>query len=605
MNTPQPERPVFRRMDLCQSEQVRNVDGDQHGDGTSDDGGQRSRIARSLSQSRLRELLGEVQQRIEQIVRTRDQMDRLMDAVLAISSGLELDAMLRRIVTAAVDLVDAEFGALGVLSADRGSLDKFVHVGVDEDAKNLIGDLPKGRGLLGAVIEAGKPVRVDNVSVHPASADFPANHPSIRSFLGVPVQVRDEVFGNLYLTGKRGGDSFTEDDEMVLTALAAAAGVAIENAYLYETTRRRQRWLEATGEVTTELLRGTEPDDVLHRIADRALQLGEADYTIIALPVDPDAELGEGGLLVVAVSSGPDIAGMTGRRIPIEGSTSGSVFRDQVPRNVPELAFDVGAELGIRFGPALALPLRGAESVTGVLLAARRPGAPMFDEHQLDVVSSFADQAALALQLARSQATRRELDVLADRDRIARDLHDHVIQRLFAIGLAMQGTQRRAKNPAVAERIATHIDQLHEVIQEIRTAIFDLHQGVEPEARLRTRLNEAVTELTGDTALRTTVRMSGPLDLLSVELAGHAEAVVRETVSNAVRHAEATDLTVVVSVEEDLVVDVTDNGTGMRETSVRSGLRNLERRAADMSGTMTVTQGENGGTRVCWTAPWS
>jgi signal transduction histidine kinase len=233
----------------------------------------------------------------------------------------------------------------------------------------------------------------------------------------------------------------------------------------------------------------------------------------------------------------------------------------------------------------------------------RKPDAAAFGEQELSVVSSFADQASLALQRAETQAARRELEVLADRDRIARDLHDHVIQRLYAVGLSLQGTQRRAKSPTVAERITGHIDQLHEVIQDIRTAIFDLQENQAGAGALRGRLHEVITEVTQDAPLRTTVRMSGALDTVPAHLAEHAEAVVREAVSNAVRHAKAAELIVTVSLDDDLVIDVSDNGVGMPAAVARSGLHNLQRRAEDVGGTCRVEAREDGGTRVVWTAP--
>ena len=305
----------------------------------------------------------------------------------------------------------------------------------------------------------------------------------------------------------------------------------------------------------------------------------------------------------MAVGAGLDPDTVTGRKIPLAGSTSGAVFADHVPRNVPSLAFDLADGLGVEFGPALALPLGGGEWVSGVLLAVRVPDSAGFDEHELDVVSSFADQAALALHRAQNQATRRELEMLADRDRIARDLHDHVIQRLFAIGLAMQGTHRLAKSPVVSGRLAEHIDLLHQVIQDIRTAIFDLQVGPADAPRLRTRLHEVITELTADAPLRTTIRLSGPLDVVPADLAQHAEAVVRETVSNAVRHAHAHELTVSISVDDNLVIDVTDDGIGIAEPVAHSGLRNLQQRATDAGGTFTADRPENGGTHLVWIAP--
>lgn len=385
----------------------------------------------------------------------------------------------------------------------------------------------------------------------------------------------------------------------MVSALAGAAGIAIDNARLYEAARQRQAWLEATGEVTAQLLGGSDTEEALRLIASRARELTKADHTMIALPVEPADGAAEPGELVIAVSVGLDSVELTGRRVPVAGSTMGTVFLDRLPRNVLRLDFDLTGQ----FGPAMVLPLGTGEQISGVLLTVRRPGSDQFDEQELNLVSTFADQAALALDRAESQLARREMEVLEDRDRIARDLHDHVIQRLFAIGLGMQSTHRREKSPHQAARLADHIDQLHDVIQEIRTAIFDLQAGPAQEPGLRSALNQVISDLTGDAALRTTVRMSGPLDVIPPDLAQDVQAALREAVSNAVRHAQATELIITVSVEDDLVIDVTDNGVGLPETVARSGLHNLGRRAAAAGGALSVTRPPAGGTRLIWTAP--
>jgi signal transduction histidine kinase len=462
----------------------------------------------------------------------------------------------------------------------------------------LIGPLPTGRGVLGAVMEVNRPLRLDDLSQHPMSVGFPPNHPPMRTFVGVPVRARNETFGRLYLTEKNGGGSFTQDDEVVLLALAGAAGVAIDNSRLYEAARLRQRWLEATGEVTAELLGGTDAREALQLIASRAQELTGADYTLIALPEDPDADPADVTELLIAVSVGLDSDSIT-RRVPIAGSTMGAVFTDHLPRNVPKLAFDLAEQ----FGPALAMPLGAGEAIGGVLLTLRLPGSAEFDDQELQLVSTFADQAALALQRAETQVAQRELEILADRDRIARDLHDHVIQRLFAVGLAMQSTHRREKSPQQAHRLAEHIDQLQEVIQEIRTTIFDLQADPADDKKLRNRLHELITELTEDAPVRTTVRMSGPVNALPSSLAQHTQAVVREAVSNAVRHAAATEIVITVSVGDDLVIEVSDNGVGIPDTVARSGLHNLADRAAESGGSCKISPNKKGGTRVLWTAP--
>nr|WP_232376828.1 GAF domain-containing sensor histidine kinase [Amycolatopsis aidingensis] len=558
-----------------------------------------------MSQLRLRELLGEVQDRIDQLVDTRDQMDGLMEAMLAVAGGLELDATLRRIVQAAINLVDCRYGALGVLNTDGDGLAEFVYEGIDEQARQWIGHLPQGHGLLGLLIEQPKPVRLDVLAHHPASTGFPAHHPPMGTFLGVPVRVREEVFGNLYLTEKNGDQAFTGDDEVVVQALAAAAGVAIENARLYEDSRSRQRWQEATSEIRAELLAATDPADVLHLIANRALGLTGADYAFIAQPSALDVPSEEVTDLVVTASAGPHADDITGRSIPVLGTACGAALRAAAACQVPALTGDLSSgEIGMDPGPALVLPLRtSAKSVSGVLVAVRSAGAAPFDARHLPLAEAFADQAALALQLADDQHRMHEVEMVGDRDRIARELHDHVIQRLFALGLGMQGTRARTRVPEVQRRLTEHVDDAQAIIADIHTAIFNLHGDPTGTTRLRKRLHDAIAELTGGTALRSVLHVSGSLNVVSARLAEQAEAVVREALTNTVRHAHADTVTITVSVADNLVVDVTDDGDGIPGGVVRSGLRNLRERADQASGAMTVDTAPEGGTRLVWAAP--
>ncbi|MEU4519096.1 GAF domain-containing protein [Amycolatopsis sp. NPDC024027] len=526
----------------------------------------------------------------EETTSGRDRMDALPAAVLAFSAGLELETTLHRIVTAAAGLVGARYGALALLDED-GRTTAFAVTGVDDATRERLGPPPDGHGLLGTLVTGRAPVRL----AHLVTGEFPPGHPPMRAFLGVPLLVRGEILGRLYLGREQ---PFTTDDERATVALAAAAGIAVDNARLYEESRSRQRWLEATGEISAELLGGTDVHEVLRLIATRAAELTGADDALIALPESP------GGPLVVTVCAGPDADVLAGRRIPLDGSTAGAVLRDHVPRSVPSLAFDLTAGLGVDLGPALVVRLRsGSRSGAAVLLAIRGRGAARFGEHELQLVSAFADQAALALRDAESQAARRELDVVVDRDRIARDLHDHVIQRLFAVGLGIEGTRRRSDSPAVTSRLVQHIDQLQDVIEEIRSAIFALHAQPGAGRALRARLQNAITDTTADSAIRTTVRLSGAFDRVPAGLAEHAEAVVREAVTNVLRHARAAELAVTVSLDGDLVVEVSDTGIGMPEAVARSGLRNLEQRAAEAGGSLRLDRPAGGGTCLVWTVP--
>lgn len=564
-------------------------------------GGSAGSFRDALAQLRLRELPDEVHSRIDVLVTSRERVDGLLEAMLAVASDLDLDTTLHSIVRAAICLVDARFGALGVRGHDC-YLTEFVTEGIDEETREWIGPLPQGRGVLGGLLDQPEPLRLDELSSHSAAVGFPARHPPMRTFLGVPIRIRDEVFGNLYLTEKADGQSFTEDDEVVVQALAAAAGIAIDNARLYEEAGTKQAWLEATRDIGTELLAGTDPDRVLRLVAEKALAISGADQVFLAVPDDAEQPVSDVTELIVTVSVGTHDADL-GRVLPVDGSTTGRAFRNRTPLRVDALDFAATADEPPRFGPALVLPLRAADTVIGVLVTLRESTAEPFRDAQLELISTFADQAALALQLAANQRRIRELDVMAERDRIARDLHDRVIQRVFAAGLSLQGTQQRARSDEIRQRLAETIDVLQEIVQDIRTAIFDLHEGAPGSESLRQRLGDVITELTSNTGLHTTVHVTGPLSVVESPLADHAEAVLRESVANAVKHAEASRLTINVSVADDLVIEVSDNGKGIPDDVTRSGLDNLATRAREAGGTFTVTGDPAGGTRLIWSAP--
>ncbi len=567
----------------------------------------RASVTETLSQLRLRELLIEVQDRIAQIVDVRDRMDRLIEAMLVITAGLDLDNTLRTIVHTAIELVDAGYGALGVRETDENSskLAEFVHEGIDDHTRVLIGDLPRGHGVLGLLIEEPKPLRLSRIADHPASVGFPAHHPPMHTFLGVPVKVRDEVFGNLYLTEKAGGQDFTDDDEVVVQALAAAAGIAIENARLYEQSRIRQQWLEAIRDVATELLAGGEPEEVLQFVAERALALTGSAITFLALPEDPDIPHDEVTDLVVAAAAGRSSEAMNGKFVRVEGSHAGNAFRTGQPVSVDALLDETSADTAPDTGPVLILPLRARGSVIGVLASLRPAQAAPLDNATQAMMAAFADQAALALQLADTQRRMRELDVLADRDRIARGLHDHVIQRLFAVGLSLQGTAQRARVPEIKSRLIDTIDDVQSIVQDIRYSIFDLQSNTTADSsKYRKHLHGIVVDMTADTGLRTSIRLAGPVTVLAPPLSDDVEAVLREAVSNVVRHAAATTVSVELRIDDDVTIEITDDGTGVPEDIARrSGLANLAARAEHAGGHFSITNRPAGGTVLRWTVP--
>ncbi len=548
---------------------------------------------------RLDELLTELQDRLTEITNTRDRLQGLLNAVVAVGTGLELESTLQRIVQTAVELVDARYGALGVVS-DEG-LSEFVYVGIDQETRDRMGHLPEGKGLLGHLIQHPYPIRLPDLTGHLSSVGFPAHHPPMRSFLGTPIRLRDEVFGNLYLTEKKGEAEFTADDVVVLEALAAAAGVAVENARLFEEARLRERWQHASGEVNSLLLGGASTEDALDLIVRRTRDLSGSDSALILLT--------DGADLVVRAGAGPRGEQLIGKAMPANEPTFAAVLTERTPAAFADFThLDADATVLGEFGPAHAVPLGPPSTVSsGLLLALRNKGGDQFGEEQLSLLASFADQASLALELADKQRQQRMLDVLADRDRIAGDLHDHVIQRLFAAGMSLQGIVRRISDPSARGRVSRVVNQLDETVREIRTSIFDLQTVHETEqGSLRRRMLDVVAESSAGTRISPSVRIAGAVDsLVPKTLAEHTLAALREGISNAVHHARATSIVVTVEAGDVLVVDVADDGVGMPAGVARSGLLNLERRARVCGGDCVVASRPAGGTRLTWRVPLS
>jgi signal transduction histidine kinase len=562
-----------------------------------------------LPQLRLDELLAEVQGRLQAVVGARDQMRGLIEAVVAVSSGLDLASTLRRIVETAVRLVDATHGALGVIG-DGNQLAEFIPVGLTEDEIGQIHHWPEGRGLLGLLSKDPRPLRLARIAAHAGSSGFPAGHPPMESFLGVPVRVRNEVFGNLYLTNKRGGGEFTEDDEAVLVALGAAAGVAVENGRLYEVARRSQRWIQASAEVTTQLLSGTEPGEVLARITGQARELSDADLALLALPDEA------GRQLTVVYADGDGAPAVRGLPLPAGQSLSGRVLAGGAPVISADFAADERAAPGARaamshIGPAVVFPLGAHSGNRGVLTIGRRHGRAPFPEAEASFAASFAAQAGVALELAASRAETERLLVYQDRDRIARDLHDLVIQRLYATGMSLQGTMPMISRPEVADRVSRAVDAMDETIREIRGAIFAL-QARDHEARENPRADIAalIEEMAAMLGFVPSLRLGPGLRTLDNErLTEQVLIVLREALSNMARHAGATRADVAVDTDAAgfLTVTVTDNGSGIPAGTRRSGLRNLASRAVELGGKLTLSAADPGaprpGTRLEWRVP--
>ncbi|HWO64095.1 MAG TPA: GAF domain-containing protein [Umezawaea sp.] len=523
---------------------------------------------------------------------------------------LDVEPVLRQLLDVARDVTGARYAAVGVLDEPRRALERFITAGVDDATHRRIGDLPRGRGILGLLIEEPRPLRLEHLGEHPRACGFPEAHPEMETFLGVPVVIRDEIWGNLYLTDKEGGGEFTEVDTEIVTTVAAAAGIAIENARLYEQTRQREVWHRASNEVTLALLSGVSGRDALNQVAAQAR--GAADGIVAAL-VLPDNR----GELVLEVVDGILGRHAKGFTVP-DTASSWEVFANGKPKVMDSLVqvglWPEGVNPGLvedfgRIGPIVLVPMAAGDRVLGVLMVARPRGHHPFDAADVELVESFASQAALVLEFTRAQEDSRRLAILEDRDRIARDLHDLVIQRLFGLGLGLQGLNGSVDQPMVAARLAGFIEEVDHTIREIRRTIFSLHEPPSGGISLRGQLLRAVRESARLLGFEPTVALDGPLDSVVPDpVRPDLLASLREALANAARHAGATSVAVSITVDRAataLELVVRDNGKGLPERQVRhsGGLVNMSARADRWSGRCAVDSEPGLGVSVVWSVP--
>jgi signal transduction histidine kinase len=543
--------------------------------------------------------LSELVDRAQDVLTTQSRLRALLRANQAVVEQLELPVVLRRIVESAVGLVGAQYGALGVI-APQGGLEQFINVGMPPEQVESIGHLPEGHGLIGALIDDPRPIRLRHLSEDFRSAGFPESHPNMDSFLGVPVRVRDEVYGNLYLTNQTSG-KFSKEDEELVTALAATAGFAIDNARLFAETRRRQAWSAASAEVTAALL-SSERSDSISILVSRVLLLAEADLVCVVLPTDDPAKL------EVGTARGVDEESLEGTFLDAEGSIAGSVLEGLHPRLVNDGdREEIALPSGNRLGPVMALPLVVGSRAEGALIVARVHGAMSFSPADLEMAADFAGQASVAMELAKARATRQRMLLLEDRGRIARDLHDHVIQQLFATGLELQSLAGVIAPSPEADRVLRSVSSLDAAIAQIRTVIFALSSQAEDRRdTVRHWIIDLANELAPGLARTPTVQFSGPVDLVVTEgLADDVIAVTREALTNAAKHAGAQNTMVSLAATDGWVVlEIRDDGAGGVSASPRrSGLANLEERAVRRRGTFSLDS-DDSGTRVCWSVPF-
>ncbi|MET9273539.1 GAF domain-containing protein [Kribbella sp. NPDC003557] len=558
-----------------------------------------------LSRVRLDALLQELLGRVDEIMEYQERLRALLDAVVGIGADLDLNSTLDRIVTAACELVGAQYGALGVVGPDGKRLVRFITHGVTEGEIAAIGPYPEGHGILGLLIEHPEPLRMHDLAEHPRSYGFPSNHPPMKSFLGVPIRTREHVYGNLYLTEKTGGADFTEDDERTVTALAAAAGVVIDNARLYADTEQRRRWHEVNAEITQLMLGEFDADQALQLIAQRSREISRAQVAAVLI-ADHDE------LVVRAVDGPADYGRYVGRRLPADLPVLRRMVSDDgqvvVIEDLAQVLKDAGGLADFpeaaTLGRTTIAPLpAGGTDTGGLLVVALEQGANSRLAEGADLVRAFAGQATLALERAQAQHDRDMLAVLEDRDRIARDLHDLVIQRLFATGLQLQGMYRMAR-PEHQERLGRAVEDIDITIHDLRAAIFELQQAPESSS-LRSDLQAMVSEYADGLGFRPRLICTGPIDTgVPASVRPQILAVVRESLSNVVRHADASNTLVEITVGGGQVVArVSDDGVGLGSSTRRSGLRNLAERAQSLGGTVRLAGNDPHGTVVEFTAP--
>ncbi|MBB3043754.1 GAF domain-containing protein [Nocardioides soli] len=576
------------------------------------DSGPRHAVERShwsstqLGAASFDDLLRELIERVHGALEEQERWQLLLEAVVSMAADLSLDDLLARIVEIAAGLAQARYAALGVIGDGAGRrLSSFVTHGISEEEAQRIGHLPEGHGLLGLLVDRPEPLRLHDISAHAASYGFPSGHPAMRTFLGVPVRIRDKVFGNLYLTEKTEGGDFTTQDEDIVVALAAAAGVAIENARLHDEAARRERWLSAAAELTALLLRPDADESALQIVADRARDLAGADVAwVVAGPDESQLSL----RVVSGRPADPEVMAT----LDLSGSLARVVVANGVPVTVEDLAADTRA-LNVAellgwdpLGPAVFVPLSSAAGSEGVVALAWRQGTdPTAFTTDASLPTLFAEQAALALHVARSRRDQERLVLLEDRDRIARDLHDLVIQRLFAVGLGLQGTMRLDVPPGVVERLEEAVDDLDITIRDIRRTIFALG-SMDTGGDLRAAVTDVVDRAAGTLKFRPELRFEGPVRTrVGEDLAPDVLAVLTEALSNASRHAQPSSCLVELSVVDGVRLRVVDDGAGMPDEVVESGLSNMRRRAEQRGGHLSITSGAGEGTELVWWVPSS
>jgi signal transduction histidine kinase len=533
---------------------------------------------------------------------TRRRRD-LFDALIALGAGAGPTAALRRITDVARELTGARYAVFAATPAARSVVPHVVRSGVlgDPPPPGLSAVLSDPGPLLGE----GQLVRLTDLREHPRRADLPADLPEGVGLLITPILADGELYGELLLFS-RPSAGFSQDHESALVTVTAATGVVVATAVLRAEAERRQRWLDASADIVAGLLANDEPQRVLDLVVQRAREVDDADLAAIVAP----AALS--GRLVVQVAAGTSAERIVGLEADSTGTPIGDVLHSETAQRLTGGGAQLQGwrpqtpDLAVLDGPCMLVPFGAERRPLGVLVLARQVGRPEFAEADLALASMFAGHAGLAVEFSRAQRDREWLVVLEDRDRIARDLHDVVIQRLFVAGLRLQRVARSVDSPDVAASLESTVDELDRTVTEIRRSIFSLRSPLAGRDGLRARLLAACSSAAAPLGFEPRVALDGPLDTVVPEVvAGHLTAVLREALGNVARHARATELDVLARTDSRAVLlEVADNGIGpdpgMRR---RTGLTGVARRAEELGGTMRITARPAGGTVLSWEVP--
>ena len=536
-----------------------------------------------------------------------DRLRVLVDAGIALSSELSLDALLQQLVETAAQLTGARYAALGVIDSTGHSLERFLTTGIGPETHAAIGDLPRGRGILGVLIREAEPLRLSNLGDDPRSVGFPSHHPPMQSFLGVPILLRGVAYGNLYLTEKAGGGDFTEEDEELTQLLAAQAAVAIENTRLYETSTRWLRHLESLNEIGDALAGELELEPLLGLVARRLRALIQARLVLIALP-DPSAE----GLRITAADGeGSDAYGLIGMELELGGSKTGRVLQRGRSERVdsvlddPEIDQQAARRMGIRSALYVPLVVRGRPM--GVVVAHDKLGATSsFGDEDVRLTESLAARAATAVDLSERvsrDAVRRVVEAQeVERARLARELHDETGQALTSILLGLKALEDRVETDDRGSAIAELRELVVATLQDVRRLAVELRPAALDDFGLvpaLERLRDTVTE-------QSDVSVGFQSDLADQRLSRETETalyrIVQEALTNVLKHAAATRVTVRLSQRERSVeLIVQDDGAGFDPQAVREGglgLTGMQERVALLGGRLVVESSEGAGTML-------